>query len=128
MACITHQVTEGWLPLQAVQGEGPDSTKKPIAPADGDLKLVYNTAVTDLPDRLQEVKPCKMAQGGLHAENLSIVSISLPAAIVSHQTAFKVMGLNRILLWFAIPAQIHPLYSQCNVTAQPTPAESRGVH
>ncbi|DBB04318.1 hypothetical protein WJX77_011912 [Trebouxia sp. C0004] len=39
----------------AVLGKGPDVTKEPIAPADGDLKFVYNTAVTDLPDHLQEV-------------------------------------------------------------------------
>jgi len=94
-----------------VQGEGLDFTKKPSAPADGDLKLVHNLAVTDLPDHLQEVKPCKMAQGGLHAESLSIISISLPAAIVSHQTAFKVVGLDCIQLCFAIPAQSLPLQS-----------------
>ncbi len=92
MACVTHQVIGGWLPLQAVQEERPEFTKKPNAPADGDLKLVHGTAVTDLPDCLQEVKPCKMAQGGLRAENLSIVSISLSAAVASHQTAFTVVG------------------------------------
>ena len=99
------------------------STKKLTPPADGDLKLVYDTAVTDLPGHLQEVKPCKMAQE-VHAENLSI-SISLPADVVSHQTAFKVVGLNCILLCFVILVQNRLLYSQCSVIAQPMPAESR---
>lgn len=104
--------------------EESESTKKLTPPADGDLKLVYDTAVTDLPEHLQEVKPCKMAQE-VHAENLSIISISLPAAIVSHQTAFKVVGLNCILLCFAILVQNRLLCSQRSVIAQPMPAESR---
>ncbi len=70
--------------------EESESTKKLTAPADGDLKLVFDTAVTDLPDHLQEVKPCKMA----HVDNLPNVSISVPAAVVSQWTAFKVVGLN----------------------------------
>ncbi len=98
--------------------EEAESRKKLTAPADGNLKLVHNLAVKDLPNHLQEVPPCKMTQEGLHAENPFIVSISLPAAHVSHQTAFRVVGLNDILPWFADLAQIHLLYSQCNVTAQ----------
>lgn len=99
------------------------STKKLTPPADGDLKLVYDTAVTDLPGHLQEVKRCNMAQE-VHAEDLSIISISLPAAVVSHQTAFKVVGVNCVLLCDAILVQNRLLYSQCSVIAQPMPAES----
>ncbi|KAL0027710.1 hypothetical protein WJX79_010789 [Trebouxia sp. C0005] len=50
----------------------PESTNEPYAPADGDLKLVHNLPITDLPDHLQKVSiKCNGKHGVWHlADNL----------------------------------------------------------